>query len=77
METVLMSIQAGTVYLAPVREDNEEELMSSLQDEIDAGAVTPVPRERSTFPEYDLILALPLLYQSQISGRWLMSQWTT
>ena len=51
METVLLSIQAGTTNLAPVREENAEERASSLQDEIDAGAVTPVPRERSTFQE--------------------------
>ena len=61
METVLLSIQAGTVYLAPVREENEEELMSSRQHEIDAGALTPVPRERSTVQEYDPHLGMTLL----------------
>ena len=63
-ETVLLSIQAGTVYLAPVREENEEELLNSLQDEIDAGAVTPVPRERSTFQEYGPRLGITLLSRS-------------
>ena len=52
LDTVLLSIQAGTVYLASVQEDEmAEELMRSFQDEIDAGALTPVPRERSTLPD--------------------------
>ena len=35
--------------------------MSSLQDEIDAGVVTPVPRERSTFQEYGPRLGITLI----------------
>ena len=56
-----MSIQAGTAYLAPRREENEEELMRSFQDEIDVGALTPVPRERSPLPTYDSSTGITLL----------------
>ena len=61
IETVLLPIPAGTVYLAPVRAETEEELMRSVQDEIDVGDLTPVPRERSTLPEYDPRMGFTLL----------------
>ena len=48
VETVLLSVHSGTVILAPVPEEDEEALRESMSDELDAGAATPVPRERST-----------------------------
>ena len=61
VETVLLPIQAGVVYLAPVLEEDEEELRRSLQDEIGAGALTLVPRERSLLPTYASSTGITLL----------------
>ena len=62
VETVLLSVQAGTAYSAPVpEEEDKEELRKSLQDEIDAGALTPAPRERSPLPNYDSSTGITLL----------------
>ena len=76
VKTVLLPIKAGTVYLSPVREVIEEELIRSVQDEIGAGALTPVPSERSTLPEYDPRLDLPFSFRSQIFGKSPMSPLT-
>ena len=50
VETVLLSIQAGIVLLAPVQEEDEEELQRSMLEEINAGSLTYAPRERSPLP---------------------------
>ena len=43
----LLSVRSGTVTLAPVPEKDAEPLRESMMEELDASAVTPVPRERS------------------------------
>ena len=61
VDKVLLSMHAGSVTLAPVQEEDEEELHKSMLDEIDAGALTPAPRERSTLPYYDPRTGITLL----------------
>ena len=61
VETVLLSMQAGIVTLAPVQEEDEDGLRRSMLDEIDVGALTPAPRERSPLPSYDPHAGIALL----------------
>ena len=48
VETVLLAVHSGTVTLAPVPEEEDEALREAMMEELDVGAVTPVPRERSS-----------------------------
>ena len=47
IETVLLSVHSGTVLLKPVPEEDDETLRGAMTEDIDADAVTPVPREAS------------------------------
>ena len=47
VETVLISVHSGTVTLALVPEEDDAALREAMLEERDAGAATPVPRERS------------------------------
>ena len=46
VETILLSVHTGTVTLVPVPDVDEEKLLESMMENIDAEALTPVPRER-------------------------------
>ena len=47
--------------LALVPEEDVDALWESMMDDIDAGAVTPVPRERPPHPDYDPPVGITLL----------------
>ena len=53
---------AGTVTLAFVPEEDEDALRESMMDALDAGAATPVPRERfPAHPMFDPRTSITLL----------------
>ena len=46
VETILLSVHTGTATLIPLPDVDEEEVLESMMEEIDAEAFTPVLRER-------------------------------
>ena len=65
VETIVLSVHTGTFTLTPVPEADEEELIESMTDEIDADAPTPVLRAPSSKePDqrmYDSVTSITLL----------------
>ena len=65
IETVLLAVHSVAVNLAPVPEEDDDTLQEAVVEERDAGAATPVPRERSPgHPRFDPLTK----YYSSYSG---------
>ena len=61
VEAVLLSVDSGTVTLAPVPEEDDESFREAMMEELDVGAVAPVPRERSSgHPMFDPLTSITL-----------------